>query len=146
MSRRPRYPPRVAPIPSWPDDPAAFMQAYLDAWNDADVDRVIDAYHVPSLVHQDGAVREQLTGESRLEFLGTYVDSTRDALAAGARWSCPSLQVRALGADAALATARWVFTAGDGTVVEDYLDSYLLTRVDGRWFILADAIHRDPNA
>lgn len=130
----------------WPDEPEAFMLAYLDAWNQADVERVIDAYHVPSLIHLDGTVRAQLTGPSRLEFLGTYVDSTRDALAAGARWSCPTLDVRALGADAALATARWVFTGGDGAVAEDYFDSYLLTRVGGRWYILADAIHAEAPA
>jgi len=131
---------------TWPDEPEAFMRAYLDAWNAADVERVIDAYHVPSLVHHDGIVREQLTGPSRLEFLGTYVDSTREALASGARWTCPSLEVQPLGADAALATARWVFTAGDGAIVEDYLDSYLLTRVGHRWFILADAIHAESRS
>ena len=126
----------------WPDDPRAFILAYLDAWNEPDVERVIDAFHVPSLIHADGVVHEQLTGPSRLEFLGSYVDSTRDALAAGARWTCPSLEVKELGADAALVTANWVFTTGDGTVTEDYFDSYLLTHVRGRWYVLADAIHR----
>ena len=119
------------------------MMAYLDAWNRADVEQVIDAYHVPSLVHSEGEVRPQLTGPSRLEFLGSYVDSTREALAAGAAWTCPSLEVQPLGADAALATARWVFTTADGRAAEDYFDSYLLVRVEGRWYILADAIHRD---
>ena len=127
----------------WPANPREFILAYLDAWNEADVERVIDAFHVPSLIHADGVVRQQLTGPSRLDFLGSYVDSTREALAAGARWTCPSLEIHQLGADAALATARWVFTAGDGTIVEDYVDSYLLTTVGGRWFVLADAIHRD---
>jgi hypothetical protein len=126
----------------WPADPREFVLAYLDAWNEADVDRVIDAFHVPSLIHAEGVVRQQLTGPSRLDYLGSYVDSTREALAAGARWTCPSLEIRPLGADAALATARWVFTAGDGTLVEDYFDSYLLTMVGGRWYVLADAIHR----
>ena len=119
-----------------------FILAYLEAWNEADVDRVIDAFHVPSLIHAEGVVHQQLTGPSRLDFLGTYVDSTRDALAAGGRWSCPELAIMELGADAALATAEWVFTTGHGEVTEDYYDSYLMTRVDGRWYILADAIHR----
>ena len=88
------------------------------------------------------AIDERRPREGRpLEFLGTYVDSTRDALAAGARWTCPSLEVKELGAEASLVTARWVFTLGDGTVTEDYFDSYLLARVDGRWYVLADAIH-----
>lgn len=125
----------------WPDDPRAFVETYLDAWNGADVDRVIDAWHVPSVIHTAGEVIHQPTAESRLGFLGAYVDSTRPALAAGATWTCPTLDVRSLGADAAVATANWVFTLADGTVTEDYLDTYLLVRVSGRWFILADAIH-----
>lgn len=135
--------PAMPALRPWPDDPRAFILAYLDAWNEADVERVIDAFHVPSLIHAEGVVHQQLTGPSRLDFLGTYVDSTRPALAAGARWSCPTLEVQALGADAALVTANWVLTAGDGTVTEDYFDSYLLTLVGGRWYVLADAIHRD---
>jgi len=126
---------------AWPDDPRDFILAYLDAWNEADVERVIDAFHVPSLIHTEGEVVEQLTGPARLTFLGSYVDSTRDALAACARWTCPSVEVKALGAGAALVTANWVFTLADGTVTEDYFDSYLLTLVGGRWYVLADAIH-----
>ena len=129
---------RTAP---WPTDPAAFVRAYLDAWNAADVDRVLDAWHVPSVLHTAGEVIAHPDGPSRRAFLGSYVDSTREALAAGARWTCPTLEVRPLGADAAMATANWVFTLGDGTVTEDYLDTYLLAKVGGRWFILADAIH-----
>ena len=131
---------------TWPSDPREFILAYLDAWNEADVERVIDAFHVPSLIHTEGEVVEQLTGLSRLVFLGSYVDSTRDALAAGGRWTCPTLEVKPLGADAALVTANWVFTGADGTVTEDYFDSYLLTMVAGRWYVLADAIHRDAGA
>jgi hypothetical protein len=133
------------PSRPWPTDPREFILAYLDAWNEADVDRVIDAFHVPSLIHTDGEVVEQLTGPSRLVFLGSYVDSTRDALTAGGRWTCPTLEVKELGAEAALVTANWVFTTADGTVTEDYFDSYLLTLVGGRWYVLADAIHRDPS-
>ena len=126
----------------WPTHPRAFILAYLDAWNAADVDRVIDAFYVPSLIHTQGEVIEQLTGPSRLGFLGSYVESTRDPLAAGGRWTAPTVEVKPLGADAALVTANWVFTTGEGTVTEDYFDSYLLTLVGGRWYVLADAIHR----
>ncbi|MES1239608.1 MAG: hypothetical protein ABUL57_01965, partial [Chloroflexota bacterium] len=126
----------------WPDDPREFILAYLDAWNEADVERVIDAFHVPSLIHTEGQVIEHLTGASRLEFLGSYVDSTKEALAAGGRWSAPTVEVKPLGADAALVTANWVFTTGAGAVTEDYFDSYLVTVIGGRWYVLADAIHR----
>ncbi|HJP88647.1 MAG TPA: hypothetical protein VJ850_06410 [Candidatus Limnocylindrales bacterium] len=130
------------PERTWPTDPREFILAYLDAWNQADVERVIDAFHVPSLIHTDGDVIQHLTPESRLDFLGAYVDSTRDALAAGGRWTCPELAILELGRDAALATAQWVFTSVHGQVTEDYFDSYLLTLIGGRWYVLVDAIHR----
>lgn len=125
----------------WPDAPEAYMTAYLDAWNEGDTDRVCDAYHVPALIFKDGAVQANLDTESRLAYLGAYLDSTRDELAQGTRWECPSLEVVALGADSALATARWTFRRTDGTVLEDYPDSYLLVRIEGRWAFMADVIH-----
>jgi hypothetical protein len=125
----------------WPDEPEAYMAAYLDAWNAGDIDGVCDAYHVPALIYKDGAVQVNLDAESRLAYLGAYLDSTRAELARGTRWECPSLEIQPLGRDAFLATARWTFRRTDGTVLEDYPDSYLLVRIEGRWAFLADVIH-----
>jgi len=125
----------------WPDEPDAYMTAYLDAWNEGDTNRVCDAYLVPALIYKGGSVQANLDAESRLGYLGAYLDLTRDELAQGTRWECPSLEVVSLGADAVLATARWTFRRTDGTVLEDYPDSYLLVRIGGRWAFMADVIH-----
>lgn len=125
----------------WPREPEVYMTAYLDAWNEGDTDRVCDAYHVPAPIYKNGAVQANLDAGARLADLGAYVDSTRAELALGTRWECPSLEIHQLGADAALATARWTFRRTDGTVLEDYPDSYLLVRIGDRWAIMADAIH-----
>jgi hypothetical protein len=126
---------------AWPDDPREYLLAYLDAWNAGDAARVCDAYLVPSVIHSEGAVHANLDEASRRAWLGDYVESTRPELAAGTRWECPSLEVTPLGSDGCLVTARWVFRRTDGSAVEDYFDSYLLVRVDGRWVFLADVIH-----
>ena len=115
---------------SWPDDPKSYMAAYLEAWNEGDADRVYDAYHVTAPIFTDGVVQGR-DAESRLAYLGAYLDLTRGELAEGTRWECPSSQV----------TAQWVFRRMDGTVLEDYPDSYLLVRIGGRWAFLADVIH-----
>jgi uncharacterized protein DUF4440 len=124
----------------WPDDPEAYMRDYLDAWNEGDLGRVLDAYHAPAPIFAAGVVEASQT-ESRRVYLGAYLDSTRGELAQGTRWECPSLEVKVLGSDAALLTARWVFRRTDGTALEDYPDSYLLVRVGGRWGFMADVIH-----
>jgi uncharacterized protein DUF4440 len=124
----------------WPDDPQAYMAAYLDAWNEGDLERVLDAYHAPAPIFSGGLVEASDT-DSRRVYLGAYLDSTRGELAQGTRWECPSLEVKVLGSDAALLTARWVFRRTDGTALEDYPDSYLLVRAGGRWGFIADVIH-----
>ena len=126
---------------SWPDDPGAFMTAYMDAWNQGDVDRVCDAYHVPALIHKRGRVQANMDAASRQAYLRAYLDSTRNELAAGTRWECPSCAFTPLGRDGVLATAHWVFRQRDGTILEDYLDSYVLVGIDGRWVFLADVVH-----
>ena len=125
----------------WPDEPDAYMTAYLDAWNEGDTERVCDGYHVPALIYQDGKVEANLDAATRLAYLGAYLDSTRDELTHGTRWECPSLEITLLGSDAVLATAQWTFRRTDGSVVEDYPDTYMLVRIGGRWAFLADVIH-----
>ena len=125
----------------WPDDPREYVLAYLDAWNAGDADRVCDAYHIPSVIYADGAVHANLDTDARRAWLGGYVASTRPELAAGTRWECPTLEVVSLGPDAAFITARWIFRRRDGSVVEDYPDSYVLVRLGDRWAFLGDVVH-----
>ena len=127
---------------TWPDDPRAFVLEYLDAWNVGDVDRVCDAYSLPTILYSEGRLQPRLDQAAQRAWLGRYIDSTRAELAAGTRWTCPSLAIAPLGPRSALATAQWVFTRTDGTVLEDYPDTYLMVRVGGRWLFMADII--DP--
>jgi hypothetical protein len=90
------------------------MAAYVEAWNEGNLDRVTDAYFEGASVYQGGLVLAQ-DAASRRAFLTDYLDSTRDELAVGTRWECPSLDVVQLGANGVLATARWVFRRSAST-------------------------------
>lgn len=125
----------------WPDDVEAFLAAYMEAWNTADVDRICDAYAEPTPIYQDGSIVVSGDPTARATFLGSYVDSIRPALAMGARWQSPEVDVTRLGPDSAIATVRWVFSGPDGSIIEDYPDTYLLVRLGQRWAFLADVIH-----
>jgi ketosteroid isomerase-like protein len=124
----------------WPDEPEAFMAAYLDAWNEGDIERICDAYHDRANIFQAGAVQAS-DPTSRLAYLGGWVDMTRPDLAQGTRWECPTMSVEPLGTDATMVTVRWVFRRTDATVLQDYNDTYLLGRIGGRWVVVADLIH-----
>jgi ketosteroid isomerase-like protein len=134
------YAPHNAVKISWPDVPEAFIAAYLDAWNEPDTERICDAYFETAPIFQAGAV-QAFDRASRLTYLGGWVDMTRDELALGTRWECPSMSVEPLGTDAALVTVRWVFRRSDGTELQDYDDSYVLGRIGGRWGFIAEVIH-----
>ena len=127
----------------WPDDPDAFLEAYMDAWNRADLDRICDAYHTPSLIYKHGEVQANLDETAKRAYFGALLDGTRSALVAGARWERPEFALTPLGRDSTIATVRWVFRAADGTILEDYLDSYYLVRLGGRWQFLGDTVHAD---
>lgn len=124
----------------WPDDPVAFMTTYMAAWNAADLDRICDAYHVPALIYHEGTVYANSTPDARRAYLADFLDGTRPELAAGARWESPAYDVVPAGEGGAVVTTRWVFRRPDGTVAEDYPDTYVLVRIDGRWAIMADVL------
>ena len=130
----------------WPDDPREFLLAYLAAWNAGDVDRVCDAYLVPALIYHPDGLEANLDDAARRAYLGGYVESTREELAAGTRWECPSLEITRLGNKAALVTARWVFRRTDGTALEDYPDTYVLVWLGGRWVFMADVIYESAES
>ena len=127
-------------IDPWPDDPVAFMTAYMAAWNAADLDRICDADHVPALVYSQGTVHANSDGDARRAYLGDFLDGTRAELAAGARWESPSCEVTTAGDGGVVVTTRWVFRRPDGALAEDYPDTYVLVRIDGRWAIMADIL------
>jgi hypothetical protein len=127
----------------WPDDPDAFLIAYMDAWNRSDLDRICDAYHTPSLIYKRGEVQANLGEIAKRAYFGALLDGTRSALAAGACWERPEFALTPLGRDSNIATVRWVFRAADGTILQDYLDSYHLVRLGGHWQFLGDTVHTE---
>jgi hypothetical protein len=127
----------------WPDDPDAYLLAYMDAWNQADLDRICDAYHVPALIYKRGRVVAIPDEAAKRTYFGELLGRTRPELEGGARWERPTCRATSLGRDSAMVTVRWILRRHDGSVLEDYLDSYHLIRIAGRWAFLGDTVHPD---
>jgi len=129
------------------DDPDAarhgelrtFMDRYCDAWNRDDLDAILEAYHVPSFTYKYGTLHAFLDAESRRDYTVGFIDENRRE--GPATWEILSFAVTDLGLNSSLVTARWVFRRPDGSDVWDFVDSYNLCRLDGRWKFLVRTLH-----
>ena len=127
-------------------DVAAMLERYRQAWDDGDLGAILDAYHTPCFVFKRGHVEVCLDEPAKRRYFSALLEATRDALRAGARWNGGGLRVIDLGRDACLATIRWTFADPHGLVLEDYLDSYHVVRIDGQWRFLDDTVHAPLDA
>ncbi|MGH7700639.1 MAG: YybH family protein [Gemmatimonadales bacterium] len=125
-------------------DPAVEIAAMLDrsaaAWNRGDLTGFMDDYARDSLTSYVSG-RRVLYGWQTLHdrYRARYFapGTSRDSLAFDA------LRVRALGADAAFATARFALHRGDSVVASGPF-TLVLERRGGRWQIVHDHTSADP--
>lgn len=78
---------------------------------------------------------------SKLAYITSLVNGTRQELPSGARRERRTCDVSPLGSGSAWAAVRWVFRGADGQVLEDYPDSSLPGRGAGRWGSIGDTVH-----
>jgi ketosteroid isomerase-like protein len=116
-----------------------FIASYAEAWNSRDLDRIVGAYATPCFVVKGGQVLRHRDEPAKRRYFG-------ELLAGNQRegphtWSVSDLDPRPLGRDAAMVTVRWVCHRPDGSVLWEFLDSYLLAADEGHWHILGDVVH-----
>jgi hypothetical protein len=117
----------------------AFMDGYCDAWNREDFDAIIDSYHVPCFIYKYGTLYPLLDAESKRKYFSGFIEVNRNE--GPATWEILTYSLIELGANSALATARWVFRRPDGSVIWDFVDSHHFCRFDGSWRFLDRTLH-----
>jgi hypothetical protein len=117
----------------------AHMDRYCKAWNDEDLDGIIDSYHLPCFIYKYGALHALLDAHSKRDYISGFLEVNREA--GPATWEFLTISLIDLGSNSALATVRWVFRRPDGSVVWDFVDSYHCCRFDGRWKFLTRTLH-----
>jgi hypothetical protein len=124
-----------------PDDPAGFLRWYQRAWNDLDLDRILDAYATPCFVVKGGRVLHHQDDAAKARYFGELLDGNRRQ--GPHRWDLGDLEQRPLGRDGALVTVCWTCRRPDGSAIWEFLDSYLLASERGRWWIVGDVVHEE---
>ena len=129
----------VAAPPAGAAEVAGFMTAYAEAWNAGDLDGIVGAYATPCFVVKGGRVLRHEDEAAKASYFGDLL--ARNRREGPHTWSIGNLERRPLGSDAAMVTVRWHCRRSDGSMLWDFLDSYLLASEQGRWRILGDVVH-----
>jgi hypothetical protein len=122
-----------------PDDPVGLLRWYQEAWNDRDLERILDAYATPCFVAKGGRVLHHRDQAGKARYFGDLLAGNRRQ--GPHRWELGDVDLRPLGRDGALATVRWTCRRPDGSVIWEFPDSYLLAGERGRWWIVGDVVH-----
>lgn len=115
-----------------------FIERYARAWDDYDLDWILDFYLTPSYVVKRGRIHWHTTEEEKRAYYHALL--TRYGTESYERSEIPDLEIKELGEDGAFVTVHWVGRRVDGTVAFDLRDAYHLVRVDGEWRIIGDVV------
>ncbi len=118
-----------------------FITDYGQAWDNYDLQTIIDHYYTPCFIFKAGKVYANVTEEVKLRYFQNLLEAYQQQRVSQAE--IPHCEVKSLGDNSALVTVEWVCKRADGAVVFDYWDSYHLIRIDRQWKILDDTVH-DP--
>lgn len=119
-----------------------FIAAYGRAWDNNDLQTILDYYHTPCFIFKGGRLYDNASAETKRRYFEDILADYRQQQAI--RAEIPHFEVKTLGDNSALITVRWFGKRADGVVAFDYLDSYLLIRLDGQWKILGDTVYDPP--
>ena len=116
-----------------------FIQQYGHAWDNYDLQAILNCYHTPCFIFKSGKLFVNLTEEAKRQYFWDLLESYRQQDYEKAE--IPHCEIKLLGQDSALITVEWVCKRSDGTIAFDFWDNYHLIRIDARWKILGDTVY-----
>ena len=124
------------------DEIDGFFQAYGQAFDAMDANRIASLHHAPCLkIHGDGSIQCLPTPEAVRGFFQALMERYRERENHSAIFL--DLEVVAIGAHAALAAVTWEQKRTDGRVYRRFRRSYNLVRAGPGWKIVAATAHRE---
>ena len=116
-----------------------FMKKYGDAWDNYDLQTILNYYHTPCFIFKSGMLFANLTEETKLQYFQDLLASYRQQEYSYAE--IHNFDLKVMGPESALVTVRWICKRPDGSIAFDYRDSYHLIHIDGMWKILGDTVY-----
>jgi len=116
-----------------------FITQYGHAFDNYDLQTILNTYHTPCFIFKDGTLFANLTEETKLLYFQDLLESYRKQEYASAE--IPHFDIKVMGQDSALVTVEWICKRSDGTIAFEFWDAYHLIRIDGNWKILGDTVY-----
>lgn len=116
-----------------------FITTYGHAFDNYDLQFILDTYHTPCFIFKLGTLYTNLTEVQKRQYFQDLLTSYRQQGYANAE--IPHFEIKSLGQDSALITVEWVCKRSDNSIAFDFWDSYYLIHIDGKWKILGDTVY-----
>ena len=116
-----------------------FIQQYGRAWDNYDLQSILNFYHTPCFIFKSGKLFANLTEEAKRQYFQDLLEVYRQQDYEKAE--IPHCEIKFLGQDSAYVTVEWVCKRTDGTVAFDFWDTYHLIHMDNNWKILGDTVY-----
>ena len=116
-----------------------FIKNYGNAFDNYDLQTILNYYHTPCFIFKSGILFANLTEGTKLQYFQDLLESYRQQEYSNAEIS--NFDLKVMGPDSALVTVEWICKRSDGSIVFDFWDAYHLIRLDGIWKMLGDTVY-----
>ena len=116
-----------------------YITRYGRAFDNYDLDFILDSYHTPCFIFKGGKLYENLTEEIKVKYFKDTLESYRQE--GYDKAEIPSFELKRMGDESVLITVRWLCLRSDGSTAFDFWDSYYLIRIQGKWKIMGDTVY-----
>lgn len=118
---------------------ASFLEAYGRAWESRIPEEIAMFYAFPAMVVTPGDIAHLTDINVGVTHFEKIVRANWDALAHP--WPMTDLAVISAGEHATLASLTWTGRDSDGSPLGSHRHTYVMTRHEDSWRILADVLH-----
>lgn len=116
-----------------------FITRYGYAFDNYDLQTILNYYHTPCFIFKSGTLFANLTEDTKLKYFQDLLKSYRQEGFSNAE--IPNFEVKRMGRESVLITVEWLCKRNDGTIAFDFWDSYHLILINGNWKILGDTVY-----
>lgn len=114
------------------------FNAYRDCFNRLDGPGAASHYAAPSFVVKNGGV-VRFDSDTKNDYFASLMSG--NAAEGDHVWEIAELAMNQLASNGAIVTVHWIARRPDGSVLWDFMDSYIVAEEAGGWLILGDIVH-----
>ena len=125
-------------MPQQETDIRQFFETYRDCFNRLDGPSAADHYTAPSFVVKNGRV-VRIDAETKVDYFNSLMSG--NAAEGEHIWEIAGLDMQQAATNGAIVTVHWIARRPEGSILWDFLDSYIVADDGKGWSIMGDIVH-----